>query len=189
MKIPYMGLKNSLDEAPLFFWTFADSLKEQGMATHDAAEVAYQAYCLLMTRPETALTAVGQFFFDAPEKQTALTDLVRACLNADSVAQNQLNPKHVCAVDSFCPECREAFETLVQTDGNPYKAYIIVDSARIMAQDLKKEYAVNSFCAGCAIYGVSREDYNRIQQKVFKYFHTPETLKKAADLAKVLILK
>ena len=191
MKIPYMGLENSLKEAPLFFWTFADSLKELGMPKDDAISVAYQGYRALLLYPENvqAEALALSVFPDSKEKQNALIALTKAFLAAAPVEQGALNPEQEKRLKAFSPACKELYDRRVLAHERPYDALMIIDSAQTMAQDLQKEHAINSFCAGCTIYGVSKEEYARVQQKVFKYIHTPETLKQAAELAKKLISK
>ncbi len=191
MKIPYLGEENSLKEAPLFFQTFADQLKAQGMPEDDARSVAYQGYRALLLYSENgqAEALALSVFPDSKEKQNALIALTKAFLAAAPSEQGALNPEQEKKLKTFSPVCREMYERRLLAQERPYDAFIIIDSAQTMAQDLQKEHAVNSFCAGCTIYGMSKEAYARVQQKVFKYIHTPETLKQAAELAKKLISK
>lgn len=191
MKIPYLGEENSLKEAPLFFWTFAERLKKQGLAEADAVDVAYQGFRVLLPRAENvrADALALSVFPDSKPKQNALIELIKAFEAADSTEQEQLNPEQEKSLKALPPAWRDVYNQRIRAGESPYKALMIVDSAQIMVQDLQKEHAINSFCAGCTIYGMSKEEYARIQQKVFKYIHSSDTLKEAADLAKKEIIR
>ena len=191
MKIPYLGEENSLKEAPLFFRAFTERLENQGLTKEDAVDVAYQGYRALLLYPENvqAEALALSVFPDSKEKQNALIALTKAFLAAAPAEQGALNPEQEKRLKAFSPACKELYDRRVSAHERPYDALMIIDSAQTMAQDLQKEHAINSFCAGCTIYGVSKEEYARVQQKVFKYIHTPETLKQAAELAKKLISK
>ena len=191
MKIPYFGEENSLKDAPLFFWTFAECLKKQGLSEEDAVDVAYQGFRALLPHIENVRNdaLALSVFPDSKEKQNALIALTKAFLAAAPAEQGALNPEQEKRLKAFSPACKELYDRRVSAHERPYDVLMIIDSAQTMAQDLQKEHAINSFCAGCTIYGVSKEEYARVQQKVFKYIHTPETLKQAAELAKKLISK
>ena len=189
MKIPYFGEENSLKDAPLFFWTFADLLKDKGFSEEEAFSIAYQGYRIAMYYPdsEQALSISNSIFSDSEKKQKELIKLIESFFKMNRHDRGQLNPEQEKKVKSFSPACQEIYKRSVSEKGSFYEAFVIVDSAQTMARDLQKEHAINSFCAGCAIYGVSREEYLRIQQKVFKYIHTEESLKEASMIAKELI--
>ena len=191
MKIPYLGEENSLKEAPLFFWAFVERLKNQGLAEADAVDVAYQGFRALLphTKNVRAEALALSVFPDSKEKQNAMIELIKAFEAADPAEQGQLNPEQEKNLKALPPAWRDVYKQRIRAGESPYNALMIVDSAQTMAQDLQKEHAINSFCAGCTIYGMSKEEYARIQQKVFKYIHSPDTLKQAADLAKKEIIR